>query len=568
MSASVTRVVFFTVVSFFAVHLVEAQQAKNSGNATLDQKEQRKADSLKVVKYYDLAATLFSDFFEVIHPIEIKGFTREIAIADAPEQISRDLFFSPSPDVLLMEDADHVYEFIPLVSEALVADRLSRLNTQIPMVVNDKVKTFVEYFAVKRRKYTLNMLAKQNIYFPLFERTLAEYGLPDELKYLSIVESALNPVVRSKAGAVGLWQFMPQTGQIFGLKQNNFIDERMDPEKSTVAACKYLLSLYRFFGNNWELALAAYNCGPGTVKRAIKRSGGKTDFWEIYPYLPAETRSYVPMFTAVTYIMNYAEEHNLIQTQPYFAIRHEVVEVNGNLLLKDMAARLEVCLDDLKELNPELKQAQIPYGVKKYPLRIPADRLEVFYNNQPALLASHQSKTENSLDYTLERNSGLSRSANAASYAYTQPASTTKPAPVESKPVASTRYHVVKSGESLGLIAQKYKVSIAQLKQWNNLKSDLIQANNKLLVSAPAKNTSATVANNVVNNAPAKTTPSSVSSSPAAKAPTASAKIHVVSSGDTLWNIASKYKLTVEQLKKLNNMTSDKIQLGQKLKVS
>jgi len=202
------------------------------------------------------------------------------------------------------------FDYIPDATYEQIEERLGQLNTQIPLNYNTKVKSFIDYFTVRNREYTKKVLKKSTYYFPIFEEILAEYNLPDELKYLSIVESGLVATAQSRAAAVGLWQFVYYTGRSYGLHADWYIDERMDPYKSTVAAARHLKSLYEIY-HDWELALAAYNCGGGNVNKAIRRSGKRT-FWEIYPYLPRETRSYVPQFVAIVYAFNYAEEHNLL----------------------------------------------------------------------------------------------------------------------------------------------------------------------------------------------------------------------------------------------------------------
>jgi membrane-bound lytic murein transglycosylase D len=530
-----------------------AQTTDNQIDKNRMSRLKRMSDSISITQHYDVALALFQDFMGLIYPIEIKNAGQETAITDAIEAIDKDLIFKPLPNVIHYEDEDVVYDYIPRPTEGLIAQRFSCINLQMPLTLNERVYEFVDFFTIRRREYIMRMLAKKNIYFPIFEKHLAAYGLPDELKYLSIIESALNPRAISRAGAGGLWQFMPTTGRIYGLKQNAFIDERFDPEKATEAACKYLKSLYNFFGGDWELALAAYNCGPGNIQKAIRRSGGKRNFWAIYNFLPKETRAYVPIFTAIVYAMNYAEEHNLVQDQPYFAIDYDVISINNYVPLRNIAEKLNVCLEDLEELNPELKRGIVPgTAAWAYPLRIPAERMDYFADNYEAIVKPGKGNTQ--VRYVAEL---------------------TRP----SRRVAITT-HKVRSGESLSTIAQKYGISVNNLKKWNNLRSDHIQAGKNLKVTAPVGDTEhrpvpATSSTTVIASnkpLPAEKSQPVVAKSTSAKNVVAqntgnNSGVHIVDNGDTLWGIAKRYNMSVEQLKKLNNIKDNKLTLGQKIVV-
>jgi membrane-bound lytic murein transglycosylase D len=530
-----------------------AQTTDNQIDKNRMSRLKRMSDSISITQHYDVALALFQDFMGLIYPIEIKSAGQENAITDAIEAIDKDLIFKPLPNVIHYEDEDVVYDYIPRPTEGLIAQRFSCINLQMPLTLNERVYEFVDFFTIRRREYIMRMLAKKNIYFPIFEKHLAAYGLPDELKYLSIIESALNPRAISRAGAGGLWQFMPATGRMYGLKQNAFIDERFDPEKATEAACKYLKSLYNFFGGDWELALAAYNCGPGNIQKAIRRSGGKRNFWAIYNFLPKETRAYVPIFTAIVYAMNYAEEHNLVQDQPYFAIDYDVISINNYVPLRNIAEKLNVCLEDLEELNPELKRGIVPgTAAWAYPLRIPAERMDYFADNYEAIVKPGKGNTQ--VRYVAEL---------------------TRP----SRRVAITT-HKVRSGESLSTIAQKYGISVNNLKKWNNLRSDHIQAGKNLKVTAPVGDTEhrpvpATSSTTVIASnkpLPAEKSQPVVAKSTSAKNVVAqntgnNSGVHIVDNGDTLWGIAKRYNMSVEQLKKLNNIKDNKLTLGQKIVV-
>jgi membrane-bound lytic murein transglycosylase D len=612
MSKHLKKFAFCTVFSGLvglAPSPAHAQLTQSHFNEKDYHKAKRLADSLLIKKNIDVSVALFSDFMSFVHPLEqAPGFPQEIAIAEAPDEVSKDLFFSPKPGVVHVEDEDLVYDYVPRFSDDVLEDRLSCLSGSIPLTFNSQVRGFIDYFAIKRRDYTLRMLSKKNVFFPLFEKYLKEYGVPDELKYLSIVESALNPKARSRVGAMGLWQFMPGTGQMFGLRQNNYVDERMDPEKSTIAACKYLSQLYHYFGQNWELALAAYNSGPGTVQRAIRRSGGKTDFWQIYHLLPAETRSYVPMFTAVTYIMHYAEEHNLIQDQPFYAIPYATVEVDQTLHLKSLAQKLNVCAEDLEELNPELKKGVVPPNTN-YQLRIPADRAEFFYQNQMDILASARMFSREVGTKRLGRYSRYSslQSAESGEPVGELEASTKRTSRATTK--TRTTLHTIKRGESLGLIAQRNGVTVKQLRQWNHLPGNKLIAGKKLkivrtvkvnepdaedeqlaytqpekeeaaapaerAVVAPAAKAKKTKAQPKEKEAPAesKASKNDKETGKAKEAnktvtPAKGAAYHKVQNGESLWSLAKKYGTTVEQLKKLNDFKDNKLPSGKQIRVN
>src|SRR5688500_10211315 len=292
-------------------------------------------------------------------------------------------------EMLYKEDtSDYVFyslptelEYIPGDDEpAIFRDRLSCVEQKIPLVYNDKIHAFINYFTVKGREYTRMMMRRKNLYFPLFEKYLAKYNMPDELKYLSIIESALNPRAVSRVRAVGLWQFMPATGKYYGLHNDWYIDDRMDPEKSTDAACRYLKDLYRMF-NDWELALAAYNTGPGNVRKAIRRSGYKKTFWDIYNFLPRETRSYVPQFVAIIYTMNYLDEHNFVYEGEEMLVRSDTLKVNKFLNFETLAQLTGTCVEDLQKLNPSIQRNAVPETGKNFVIRLPLQAKQLLDQN-------------------------------------------------------------------------------------------------------------------------------------------------------------------------------------------
>ena len=267
----------------------------------------------------------------------------------------------------LAESASPIYDYAPDFSYEELKTRYDKLELEIDIAFNDQVKAFINYFTVRNRKYTREMIRRKEVYFPIFEKYLAKYGLPAELKYLPIIEAGLNPKAVSGPQAVGLWQFMAPTAKQQGLMIDWYIDERMDPEKSTEAACKYIKWLYGILGD-WKMTLAAYNSGIGNVQRAMKRSK-KDDFWEVYRYLPRETRSYVPQFAAILYAMEYADEHNLSVEEQLYPIDFEEIEINQFVYFKAFADESGIPLETLEQLNPSIKKGAIPANLKNFKMK-------------------------------------------------------------------------------------------------------------------------------------------------------------------------------------------------------
>lgn len=415
------------------------------------------------------------------------------------------------------------YEHIPGEADFdLINDRLSCIQNVVPLHYNNKVHAFVNYFAVRDREYTRLMIKRKNLYFPLFEKYLKKYGIPEELKYLAIVESGLNPTAVSRASAVGLWQFMSFTGRHFGLHQDWYIDERMDPEQSTEAACKYLKQLYGMFGD-WELAIAAYNTGPGNIRRAIRRSGGKKTFWEIYPYIHRETRAYLPQFIAIAYIMNYASEHNFLEENLEYQMEMDTIRVSDYLHLETFANQVNVCPEDLQKLNPALKRNVVPDSKSGYWLRVPADVKNVFAQNRLAILDSAGKVGKAEIARLAANSVGSTYGRNRVTYR-------------------------VRSGDVLGTIAQRHNVRVSDLKSWNNLRGNMIRVGQTLTIWSRG------------GNSVAKTAPPVLVKSPDGS------KLYVVQPGDTLWDISRKFDgLTLAELKKINRLESNNIKPGQKL---
>ena len=416
------------------------------------------------------------------------------------------------------------YEYIPDFTYDEVKHRIDAMSTEMPFELNETIFSFINYFTVRNREYSRMVLERKDTYLPLFEEALERHNMPDDIKYLAIIESGLNPKARSRVGAMGLWQFMPATGREYKLYVNNHIDDRMDPELATEAAIKYLKALHRMFGD-WEMALAAYNCGPGNVRKAIRRSGGKKTFWDVYNYLPRETRSYIPQFQAIMYVLRYAEEHNLILEDPVFPMAHEEVTLGKAVNLEHFSELSGICIEDLEELNPSILNRQIPNSHKHFALKIPQSNFQYLADNREWIMDSLNLKAERLLAENLEAEEDVQYPAGKIIYR-------------------------VRSGDALGSIAQQYNTTVANLKKWNSLNSHIIKVGQNLSIYS----NDAAMQNSLVSNDPEQNInrPSS--------------KVYTVQPGDSLWLISRKMEgVSIDQLKKLNNLNNNQIKPGQLL---
>ena len=353
----------------------------------------------------------------------------------------------------------------PIVSDEIIMDRLARIPSVIEMPFNEAIRKFIDYYASSLRTRVSYMLAATNFYIPLFEEALDLYNLPLELKYLPIIESALNPKAISRQGAAGLWQFMIKTGKIYGLKTNSLVDERQDPVKSTWAAVRYLKDLYDMYGD-WNLVLASYNAGPGTINKAIKRSGGKTDYWEIYPYLPKETRGYVPGFIAANYIMTYYCEHGICPMNAELPAQTDTVMVNKDINLNQIAEVCKVDIDELRGLNPQYRRDIVPGKSDLSAIRLPNNTLSIFLANQDSII-SYQA------DKYLSKRQRVEISKNTAQW---------KKGKQSRSASGEISYHKIRKGETLGGIARKYHTTVSNLRKLNGISGNNIQAGKSIRV--------------------------------------------------------------------------------------
>ena len=339
-------------------------------------------------------------------------------------------------------------------------ERLHRLPVVMEMPYNDIVQKFIDRYSGRLRRSVSYMLGAGNFYVPLFEEALDYYGLPLELKYLPVIESALDPTAKSKVGAVGLWQFMLATAKRYDLKVNSLVDERCHPYKSTWAAARFLKDLYAIFGD-WNLVIAAYNCGGGNVNKAIARAGGKRDFWSIYPYLPRETRSYLPIFIAANYAMNYHDEHGICPAPLDKIMLTDTIITKRRMHLEQVADKLHIPLAELRRLNPQYTRDILPGGTP-YALCLPQEKTTAFLQQEDSIYAHRADQLINNRRAEID----LAK-VTSISGAYR---------------VNGVTYYTIKNGDTLGGIAKKFHCTVKQLKAWNNLSSDNIRAGKKLKI--------------------------------------------------------------------------------------
>ena len=515
---------------------------KNEKSKTQLIKENRKLkaelDSLKQeieryrmdMQYTDSIANEMMELYEENEDKSAAGINPEDYTAEISDSLLNIWYVHKkvSTDDTAEYDMDSV-RFSSNVPDEVYIERIKAMNSFITLPYNDIVKNYIILYSEKMPTKMSQILGLCEFYMPVFQEILNRYDMPEELKAMAVIESAMNPLAVSRAGAKGMWQFMYSTAKIYGLHIDSFVDERLDPIKSAEAAAQYLHDSYEIFGD-WNLAIASYNCGAGNVNKAIRRSGGKRAFWEIYPYLPRENRGYVPAFVGALYTMTYYKEHGIRPEAIQMPAHVDTFRINRMLHLRQVSELTGAPLDELKNLNPQYRHEIIPGNDREYILRLPYTYTNAFIDNEDSLY-THKADI------------------------YFNPVTIKK---IKDGGDGERIVYRVKSGDYLGRIASRHRCTVAQIKRWNNLKSNNIRVGQKLIIyrggTAPSSSASST---NTASTTTAKSSPAASKSS-----------TYVVKKGDVLSKIAERHGCTVAQLKAWNNLSSNNIQIGQKLKVA
>jgi membrane-bound lytic murein transglycosylase D len=459
-----------------------------------------------------------------------------LALKNAPESLT---------DTIIPDFPDSVYEA-----------KWSKINSIINLPFNNIIKSYILVYVVKKRESLSAILGLSDYYFPKIEDIFDSYGLPAELKYMAVIESALEPNAVSRVGATGMWQFLYSTGRMYGLTINSVVDERRDPIKAAHAAARYLKDMWNIY-HDWVLVIAAYNCGPGNVDKAIRRSGNKKDYWEIYYRLPRETRGYIPQFVAATYAMNYYKDFNIQPFALNIPLATDTLMVNKDIHLSQISEVMNIPLGELRALNPQYRTGLVPGSTKPQSLTLPMTHLTNFIDLNDTIRKYKQEIYLNKAYLTVNPSH-----------------STYSPPDVKGK---TKLYYTVKDGDNLGFISEWYHVGLSDLRYWNDIFSNTIRVGQRLTIFVdPSKADYYSMVNTMTftekQSLAGKTIAASPPNSFSANVNSVSDSefiIYTVQEGDTIWDIVKKFdNISTTEVLSLNNITDPgKIQVGQKLKI-
>jgi membrane-bound lytic murein transglycosylase D len=495
-----------------------------------------------------MSATVVSDTIIIKSDDNLERITRDLdslvnswyvrlALRNYPEN---------SADSVIGEFSDSVYK-----------ERLSRINSIISLPYNSIIRNHIHVYTEKRLESTSAILGLQDYYFPMIEDIFDSYGLPAELKYMAVIESALNPTAVSRVGATGMWQFLYSTGRMYGLTINSVVDERRDPVKATYAAARYLKDMYNIY-HDWILVIAAYNCGPGNVDKAIRRSGNRKDYWEIYYRLPRETRGYIPQFIAATYVLNYYKEHHIKPLEISIPVSTDTIMINKDIHLTQISEVMNIPMEELRALNPQYKTGLIPGSTKPQSLTLPMNHVGNFLDMSDTI-----------------RNHKHDIYLNKANITVNPSRSTYLPPEIKGK---TKVYYYVKDGDNLGFISEWFHVGLTDLRYWNDIFSNTIRVGQRITIFVdPSKadyyskinEMNLTERLSLSGGKPALYAQATVPYLAVSDTVESGYIIYTVQYGDTIWDIVKKFdNVTTSEVLALNNISDPgKIQVGQRLKI-
>ncbi len=506
-----------------------AQENKSLFRSKKNAEYQSTIDSLKneIARLNDEIQLKDSIAFEIIDSLQTSEMITQVYDNEAIDSLLTLWYLHQSVDNDGIEQyfADTT-KFTSNIPDSVYVKRLIDMNSFITLPYNDIVRNYIILYSEKMPSKMAKILGLGKYYNPIFDEIFNKYDLPEELKAMAVIESSLNPLAVSRVGAKGMWQFMYGTAKLYGLQIDSFVDQRMDPVASADAAARYLSDSYKIFGD-WALAIASYNCGAGNVSKAIRRSGGKTNFWDIYYYLPRETRGYVPAFVGALYAMHYYKEYGITPESAPFSPQIDTMKINKMLHFKQVSELVGVSVDELRNLNPQYRHDIVPGNNREYILKIPRQYTNQWIAVEDSLYAYKASEYLNPVNIKKITDGGDGQRI----------------------------VYKVRSGDTLSKIATNYKTTVKNIQKWNNLSSTNIRVGQTLVIYRGG-------------SAPASVSSSSSSSTSSSSSSSTGETIYTVKSGDNLTKIASRYPgVSVQNIKTANGLKSDNLKVGQKLKI-